>query len=62
MTETRVQELVASLKTALGLTVTCGSITLNLNDDRLCSVKTETHLRIVRNPLDRRPELRNTHG
>lgn len=41
-----VQHLVAALQDALGLKVTCGSITLNLNEALLQSVKTETHLRV----------------
>lgn len=52
-----VQVLVSQLQEALGLSVICGSITLNLNESRLQSVKTETHQRIIK-PVDRLAEPR----
>ena len=54
-----VQYLVAALQDALGLKVTCGSITLNLNEATLQSVKTETHMRI-KERLDARREKAQT--
>lgn len=54
-----VQSLVAELLRALDVSMSCGSVTLNMNDSRLQSVRTETYTRIV-NPLDRRPAPRQT--
>lgn len=52
---TDIGELVAALQHALGLRVTCGSITLNLNESELQSVKTETFQRVAAvKPLDKR--------
>lgn len=54
-----VQQLAALLQQALGLSVVCGSVTLNFNNGDLQSVKTETYQRIVvKKSLDRRPEMR----
>lgn len=48
-----IQGLVAQLQDALGLKVTCGSITLNVNESRLSSFETKTHQRIMK-PVDSR--------
>ena len=45
-----VQQLAAQLQSALGLSVVCGSVTLNFNNGDLQSVKTETHQRIAPRP------------
>lgn len=52
-----VQILVTQLQEALGLSVICGSITLNVNDSLLQSVKTETYQRIAK-IVDRRAQPR----
>lgn len=49
-----IQQLVADLQAALGLRVTAGTISLNLNEGRLQSVKTETHMRIAPKAVDKR--------
>jgi hypothetical protein len=49
-----VQHLVNQLQDALGLHIVCGSITLNLNQQAVQSVKTETYTRLQ----PHRPEKR----
>lgn len=41
-----VQSLAADLQRALGLSVTCGQITLNINEGQVQSVETHTKMRI----------------
>ncbi len=41
-----VQHLTAALLDALGIKLPCGSVTLNINESELQSVKTETYARI----------------
>jgi hypothetical protein len=59
MSHPAVRQAFDDLRRALGFTSPCGSITLNVNDDTLQSVKTETYQRILPAPeprkvLDRR--------
>jgi hypothetical protein len=42
-----VSQLLAELQAALGISVTCGQITLNLADGTVQSIETRTHQRIV---------------
>jgi len=53
---TDVQAVFAELQRVLGLSLTCGSITLNVNESKLQSVKTETYQRVDQKPLDRRTQ------
>ena len=41
-----VQQLARELQSALGLSVPCGSVTLNFNNGDLESVRTETYARV----------------
>jgi len=50
-----VQQLAAQLQAALGLSVVCGSVTLNFNNGDLESVRTETFRRVAKT-VDKRPE------
>lgn len=43
--------LVAELQTALGLRVVSGTISLNMNESKLQSVKTETYQRVTAAPM-----------
>lgn len=43
-----IQQLSADLLKALGINLRCGSITLNMNDAQLQSVKTETYQRVAK--------------
>ena len=43
---TDVRQLAAQIQQALGLSVVCGSLTLNFNNGDLQSVKTETYQRV----------------
>ena len=50
-----VQQLAAQLQQALGLSVVCGSVTLNFNNGDVQSVKTETYQRVpAEKPVDKR--------
>lgn len=56
-----VQELAAALLDALGISVPCGTVTLNMNECQVDSVETKVKVRVpkvprrvVPNPLDSR--------
>lgn len=56
-----VQELAAALFDALGISVPCGTVTLNMNESQIDSVETKVKVRVpklarrvVPNPLDSR--------
>jgi hypothetical protein len=52
---TDLHQIVALLQAALGVHISAGTISLNLNDGRLCSVKTETYQRIPAKGVDKGP-------
>lgn len=47
--------LVAQLQQALGLSVVCGTIALNVNEGRLQSIDVRTHARVT--PIDKPEKL-----
>lgn len=53
-----VQQLVAELQRVLGLSVTCGQIQLNLNQQRLQSVDVKEHFTV--RTVDKRPDRAST--
>lgn len=54
---TPIQKLVDDLQAALSLQVVTGTISLNLNERTLQSVKTETYTRVTEKPVDKRMEF-----
>lgn len=50
---TPIQDLVNRLQRELGVSVSCGSITVNVNDSTVQSVETRIHQRIGAKPLDK---------
>lgn len=55
---TDLDRAVAELQRLLALNVVCGSITLNVNQGELQSIKTETFQRVASKVVDRREHLR----
>lgn len=57
---TELNRVMSELQRLLGLNVVCGSITLNVNESELQSVKTEIYQRIATKAVDRRDLSRST--